>query len=399
LRWWEAWAQAATFPRRLLIVYSSAGLDDFCSCTGTGTGYTLSAGFQPLAPFKSKLTILDGLRIPDHISEEHPDGRSSMLTARPARPNSGGATGISFDKFAARALSNGTSLFCGPNGTSAGGGVDQPVSWHASGTPNDAFIDGIGPLLRALFPGVSPSPTSGTDAGVSAVVRDQLALHQHLQAELRRLRKVAPPSALEKLDLHLLALQQLAAGLEPAGGGEPRPSLPSCAVPSFSAPTEQDQVSLAVAHALACGRVRVGVIRLGGDEPIHTYSHYDNPGDLQRRQQTDQRNAQHVANLLGYLDAFPEGSGTLLSNTLVVWTSEVSGSYQKSPDIHSPTGVPMVLAGGLGGTIKLGQRIVVPNTRTNGEFYRTVGQLMGVPNAVSFGDPSFGGASLPEIVL
>lgn len=459
LRRWEAWAQAGAFPTRLLIIYSSAGLDQNSTCTGTGTGFTLSPGFAPLAPFKSRLTVLDGVRIPDHVSEEHPDGRSSMLTGRRARNNSGGATGISIDKFIANGITNGSSLFCGPQGTHAGGGVDQPVSWQAAGTPNDAFINGITPFLNTVFAGATTSPQGGGRAGGSgggsaggratgggagggsamppgptaaerAAIENELALNDHLQSELARLRRVAPASAREKLELHLLALQQLRAGVPPlpsapsgggggggmamvgpgggsAGSGAPTAggssgpvtSLPGCTRPTSVTPTEQDAVGLAVAHAFACGRSRIAVLRLGGDEPIHTYSHWGNQTVRNQLKAADLQNATHVARMLGYLDAFPEGAGTVLSNTLVIWTTEVTGSYLSSPDIHGTIGVPYVLAGGMGGRFKVGERLVVPNTRTNTELYRTVASVMGVPNSASFGDPGFGGASFPEILV
>jgi hypothetical protein len=442
LRRWEAWAQAGAFPTRLLILYSSAGLDLNSTCSGTGATYTLSPGFQPLAPFRNKLTVLDGVRIPDHVSEEHPDGRSSMLTGRRARNNSGGATGISIDKFIANALTNGRSLFCGPQGTRAGGGVDQPVSWQASGTPNDAYLEGLQALLNTVFSGTTTPPpmtgggaaggmsgAAGGSAGGSAstsaaraAVENELALNRHLQSELARLKRVAPASEREKLELHLLALQQLRAGIPPLpadgaggggatgagggaaggsaqGGGSGTTTLPGCTRPSMTTPTEQDAVALAVAHAFACGRSRIAVVRIGGDEPIHTYSHWGNATVRAQLRAADLQNATHVARALGYLDAFAEGSGTVLSNTLVVWTTEVTGSYLSSPDIHGTIGVPFVLAGGMGGRFKVGQRLVVPNTRTNTELYRTIASAMGVPNAGGFGDASFGGASLPDVLV
>ncbi len=410
-RRWEAWAQAAEFPKRLLVVYTSAGRDNESYCSGTGAGYTLSPGYAALAPFKDKVLMLDGIRIPDHVNEEHPAGRCAMLTARPATPN--GATGQSIDRFLANALTNGKSVFCGGLGTrgnSGNGAIDMPISWEAANTPNNNFIEGRGELLQALFPGVTPAPPTPMDPGPTmpdSALLDEHALNEHLTQEVERLRKVVPRGDADRLQLHLTALSQLRASLPPiagtgsgggAGGGTGGGGLPACnsAVPMVM--SENDSIGLALAHAFACGQARIAVMRLGGDEPIHSYSHWGDSASYRAQLRAeDKANTETVARLLGYLNQFPEGSGTVLTNTLVVWTSEVAGGYSGG-DIHDFVNMPFVLAGGLGGKIKTGQRLVVPGLRTCGELYRTIAQSMGV-NAAGFGAAGFGGPSLTDILV
>ncbi len=406
LRRWEAWAQTATFPKRLLVVYTSAGRDTESYCSGTGPGFTLSPGYSALAPYKDKLLILDGVRIPAHVNEKHPNGRCSMLTARKATAS--GATGQSIDRFLANALTQGKSVFCGGSGTSpnsGNGAIDMPISWQGANSPNSNFLDGAQSVLRALFPGgttpppSAPPPTSGGD---DPAALNEHALNRHLIQEVEKLQRRVPRGDAERLQLHLTALQQLRASLPPISGSTPTsppPStLPTCnaALPMVMA--ENDAISLALAHAFACGQARIAVMRLGGDEPIHSYSHFgDSPNYLSQLRAQDRANAETVARLLGYLSQFKEGAGSVLSNTLVVWTSEVAGGYSGG-DIHDFANVPFVLAGGLGGTVKTGQRILLSNSRTCGELYRTVAQAMGV-NPAGFGDPSFGGTALPEMLV
>ncbi len=402
LRNWTSWAETGVFPKRLLIVYSSAGRDSDSQCTGTGSTFSLGTGYAPLEPWKKKLLVLDGLRIPEHVNEEHPNGRCSMLTARAATPN--GATGQSIDRFLAAALTNGRSVFCGPSGTRAGGGVDMPVSWNSSNVSNDAYLDGRDAVLSSLFSGaVNPQPpTGGTDpTKPSAATLNAHALNRHLKQEMERLRKVVPRTDIDKFELHLTALEQIRASLPTLDGqpiGMPQ-SLPTCNsnVPNVMA--EQDAVSLALAHAFACGRAQIAVMRLGGDEPIHGWSHWnDGPSFHDRLRALDIANSEAVARLLGYLDSIAEGAGTVLSNTLVVWTTEVAGGYGGG-DIHGVENMPFILAGGLQGSIKTGQRLVLSGRRTCGELYRSIARAMGVSSAAGFGDPSFGGSFLDDVLV
>ena len=61
-----------------------------------------------------------------------------------------------------------------------------------------------------------------------------------------------------------------------------------------------------------------------------------------------QVHAGHMAQILAALDAIPEGSGTLLDNTVVVWMSEMADSW------HGFDRYPIVYGGG-GGRLRLGQ--------------------------------------------
>jgi hypothetical protein len=57
-----------------------------------------------------------------------------------------------------------------------------------------------------------------------------------------------------------------------------------------------------------------------------------------------------LAYLAGRLEAMPEGDGTVLDNSCLLWMSNMwSGSK------HDSTKVPLLMAGGLGGTIETGR--------------------------------------------
>jgi Protein of unknown function (DUF1552) len=59
-----------------------------------------------------------------------------------------------------------------------------------------------------------------------------------------------------------------------------------------------------------------------------------------------------LAYLAGKLDAMPEGTGTVLDNSCIMWLSNMWAGWK-----HDNMKVPVVLAGGLGGTLETGRAL------------------------------------------
>lgn len=416
LRFLVSRADTGTYPLRFLFVYSGAGRDVGSIFSGTGSTYTLGPDHAALAEIRDKILIVDGLRIPDHVSEEHPDGRCSMLTGISAKTPL--AQGISFDRLLANQYANGKSIYCGRGGP--GGTIDVPISWHGANTSNDAFISGSEALAQTLFPGASTGPASPPPPSSAppppaptmddkGAVDNELALNDYLQAELARLRKAAPTSEFAKLDLHLQALQQLRADISPssgmgpttgAGGGSagstPLAMLTCGALDLSQATSEIDKISLLIAHGFACGQTSVAVVRISEEEPHHQYSHYAAAGDSDQQGliQVDRDDTATFVKIIKYLSSFKEGDGTLLDNTVVVWSTEVSGHYGGG-DVHGVTNMPFILAGGKG-KLKAGQRLVADG-RTNLDLYLAIGHLFGL-DMTKFGDPQYNHGMLQDVL-
>lgn len=428
MRFFLRTAEGATFPKRFLFVFTNAGRDSESHCTGTGPGYTLGAGYAPLEPFKSKVSILDGMKLPPHTGEEHPCGKASVLTGRMAADKTWKSTGLSFDRYLAGKLTAGSSFFTGTyNGKGSGDQGVNPVSWNGANSANDAFLQGSSSLVKKLFAGAAslpPAPTTPTPPstgtptpiGPSAQELNDTALYDYLMNEVKRIKSFAPQSQVEKLELHAQTISQLKSSIVKTptsgtpGGGGGSPSVPSGSVTRTcgdtvdlaSASMETDKVSLAIANAFACDRARIGVVRFGSEDPYHDYSHWQDGADNRTNmRRMDKEYAQNFANLLGYLDSFKEGDKTVLDNTVVLWSHDCCGQYGVDMDsgtplpgedngangIHNTGYVPFVMAGSLGGTLKAGQRFVIPG-RSNVELYRTIAAQMGV-DASDFGDSAY----------
>jgi hypothetical protein len=119
----------------------------------------------------------------------------------------------------------------------------------------------------------------------------------------------------------------------------------------------------------------------------HNLSHRG-PSDTDAEAQLVERSswyATQIAYLVSKLAAIPEGNGTVLDNTVLVWGNELSVG-----NTHSHKSIPFVLIGNAGGAFKTGRSLDfggVPNNR----LLISLLQAMGVP-ATTFGHPDFGAA-------
>ena len=90
--------------------------------------------------------------------------------------------------------------------------------------------------------------------------------------------------------------------------------------------------------------------------------------------------AQVVAGLMERLESIPEGDGTMLDNTLIVWLSEFGDG-----GAHDVTNLPILLAGGVGG-LRHGQHIRATG-KTTGDLYTSSFRLFGDRRINHFGRP------------
>jgi len=431
-------AEAQAFPKRFVFIFTPNGSDSAAASTGLGADYTLGPDMQMFNDIKHKFSVLDGLRIPPHGGEEHPSGRCAMLSSWKSSGTNAtaGNRGQSFDIFLRNKLTNGNSIYMGTDAPDDA--LDQPISWISPGAMNGNFVGGGAPnpvqaVKDELFRNVvSPPPQPTGTSGAAAKIDNDLALNDYLKSEVEKLRASAPAEEFAKLDTHLQALSQIRADITPGGGGQ---VLADCSTSPTLIGDPADQMGTLLAHALACGQTRVAVFRIGSYEPSHVHSHWQeggmqgsdgdgcNPGQMSCHQAKfraiSRLWAQNVRNFLGTLDSFKEGAGTLLDNTCVVWSSEVSNHYQSADfprnytdalydpypisagdvNTHGTVDMPFWIAGGLGGTLKTGQRIVAQD-RWSGELYKAIGQAMGVSlgDLEGYGEASFAPGILQDIL-
>jgi hypothetical protein len=216
------------------------------------------------------------------------------------------------------------------------------------------------------------------------------------------------PSERTKLDYHLTAIRDLERRLTVSGATCPqRPTPPpdylaidpksEVAEDTYITRLVDDMTDLAVA-ALQCGLTRIATLQFGygggrwmfGWEGINLNCHEEvahldtsdtgsTPLNTHRVVLMNQYYASCVARFATKLNAIPEGSGTMLDNTLLVWANEIGRGD------HSLANVPVVLIGGAGGAIPKGGRLIDVGQQPFNRLGCTILNVMDHPVA-GFGD-------------
>lgn len=376
-----------------------------------------------LSVFRSDLIFLRGVDMIASDSgpgDEHQRGMGTVLTGRPLLPGdfvggtglrAGWASGPSIDQRIAAELSKDTpfrSLELGVRAT--GGEVRHRLSYIAAGRPLPAENDPAA-VFRRLFAGRT------TDAErLGAILSRRRSVLDAVTRELDRVSKELGVGDRLKLEAHLELLRDverrlerdyvaLAETLERERCGPRNAPARILADDENAMPiVSRVQIDLLV-MALACDLARVATIQYSNAENHirfpwiaslgdgHALSHAGPSASLQNEEYEARTKwyAGEFAYLLGRLGAVPEGDGTLLDNTAVLWVSELA--YGST---HSHLDMPFVLAGGAGGALRTG-RYVRFEHRPHNELLVSLLHAMGIAED-AFGEPGIGTGPLPGLV-
>lgn len=381
-------AKAATRPpRRFVIVFNANGVyaPEWVP-RGEGREFELHGSLAALRPFKADLNILQGVHMKEHGNHLAHSGGPTMLTN-----------------------------WSWPHPTLAGGvtSIDQMVAAHNEGATRYPSIDFI--LYKNIGPHDGMSYRNGQyvrpednpyraferlfgDAGRAAGEPAGLRLARrksvldHARSELRRMQGALGGPEREQVEAHLSSVRELERTLFT------KPPL-SCRAPAAYDPAvdrfEHQNFPVVgrafmdlAAAALACDATRVVTLMWNRQASKMRYPWLGAPYDAINHHSIshsegaprhlcaaiDRWHAEQFAYLLGRLKAVREGNGTLLDNTLVLWTSEF-GTWTKMQ--HEYRNLPYVLAGGKW-HFRTG-RFLRYEDEPHGKVLTSIVQAMGLP--------------------
>jgi hypothetical protein len=410
----DAHALEAAFPKRLVLFYTPHGtIYDNWKPSGTVSTFTLGPILLPLAPLQRKINVLDGLQI-THSAVRAPSHTEGIgLTWTGSNLSQGSAfnfqgypfdwvDGPSVDQVIAKsAATRFPSLELGvnsgsnaPNNRMIYSGPRQPVQ------PETSPLKAFNRLFTGFVSGPNPDPAADRLRAEKKSVLDLVS------GQLSRVRGSVGAADQQKLDAHTTAIREIETRLGATG------PIVSCAKPAAPpAATDVPGVLTAqldvLAAALACNLTSVASLQLkvgdndnapypwlGVTEGHHPLSH-SGDGDTAARDKLTKIYtwyADRLAYFLAKLDAIPEGNGTVLDNTLVVWSSEVGKGNN-----HSFSKLPVVLAGGLGGAVVTGRYLQYNNVPHN-RLLVALCHAMGLDQVQKFGSTDQGMGSLDGFI-
>jgi Protein of unknown function (DUF1552) len=397
----------SAYPLRLLLMFDPNGTiqEEFWPTLGsTESDFTFNAITKPLEPFRDRLLFLKGLDISVHEQGPggpHQKGVGGLFTNHVLQEGtfvdgdgamSGWANGISVDQEVARSVGQQNflpSLELGVRAIEAD--VRGRISYAGPGNPMPP-INAPLPAYQRLF-----SSFSDIDEAHKA---DRKSVIDALKGQYSALQPQLSAVDRQKLEQHL----ELVRGIERRMNIAVDTGL--CTRPTAPAEMEDDSedtmASVAQLHgqllasAFACDLTRVASIQycnarnemrfpwLNSMGTGHNLSHASD-GDEESRAERVARGAwfaTQLADFMRLLDAIPEGEGTVLDNTLILWGNELGRG-----NTHSHTDIPFLLAGGTSGRFRMG-RFLDYGGKSHAGLLVALLNAMGVPHT-SFGHPDY----------
>jgi hypothetical protein len=402
-------AQGSKYPTRLVIFFSPNGtVHDAWRPLETADGFALGPILSPLAPHQQKLLVLDGVDEESSYhgpgDQSHWNGMGQLLTGTELVEQSPGVVwggGVSVDQFLAATVGGDTQL------ASLELGVEESAA-NVAGR-----ISYAGPA-KPVPPETSPHKAFERVFGVTTA--EQRSKRHHVldavHADLTALGKRLPAGDRQKLEAHAEAVRGIEHQLDALGNAR------SCGIASY---VDKDQVDAAATFpaigrvqmdllvaALACDLTRVASMQwscavsmtampwIGVSEAHHDLSHasVDDAAAQAKLVAINTYYAGELAYLLAKMDSVPEGDGTLLDHSVVLWCNEIADG-----PTHSRRQMPLVLAGSAGGYFKTGRALKYGGAAA-GHVHN--GLLISLCHAMgaaveSFGNPAYCHGPLPYL--
>jgi len=401
-----AHAQQGRHARRLLIFFSPNGtIHRHWRPRGEGSNYSFPPGsiLEGLSRHREDLLVIEGLNF--LTGNNHEGGMAAMLTNR---GNGNTETrGMSLDQYVASRIGGNdrfSSLEFGVLTDPWGGNVQTRMSYSGPGQ----LVHPDSDPLRAFGRMFGDLAGNGNDRDV--MLSRRRSIIDLASADLTDLHRRIGRQEQIKLERHLESLRSVEQGLFAEGNegdGCVAPAQPERLNKNTYAngpALTRSQMDLAVA-SLACGLTKVASIQFshtvspvvfswaGNVDGHHSLSHADN-GQRDKIGQfvaAERWCADQFAYLLDRMKATPspDGDGSLLDDTVVLWAKELGDSRA-----HSCNSVPFVVAGG-GAALRTGRYLNAGGV-SHSKLLVSICHALGLDNQ-TFGDPATGAGGLPGL--
>ena len=359
------------FPKRFGVVFLGCGVhEDHWSAEGNGAAMKLSKSLSPLEKLKSKINVIDGLQVKALMNQGiHPAQTGSLLSGVPIAKGALIHSGISLDQMIANHVGQDTPqssivLACeqpmtGYHETNFSLAYSSHLSWQTPDSPVpvevypaqawDSLFDNRGSLMNLSVLDRVNDRAKDLSRKISATDRGKLDEFMTSVREIERRMEVmrkGQSAAAETASLKNAALMTM---------DRPSNGLPEdlrehakmmCDIIAIAFQTNKTRVaSLIISRDLSAMYYPFLDVKDGH----HSASH-DNTSEGYER--ITRFHVEQYAYLASKLDSMKEGDGTVLDNSCLMFLSNMWIGRK-----HDNSRLPLVLAGGLGGTLETGRSL------------------------------------------
>jgi len=428
-------AQAAdSDPKRLLIITTPNGLGSGATPTDPGSDYKNGQAFEVLDTHKKDINIYKGLDFKAwktqyfDVANSHPAHAPHLLTAQPTevadpkdKENPGPTTvfhakGKSIDQVISQRLmaddSTKTALPYIYAGVKTGRGSFYHQVYSKAGASLYPQTNAT-TLHNDVFSGAEMS--NAGDEALKRRLSERRSVIDHATSEINAVMNKLANVDKQKMQDHLDAIRDIETQLafeENNTGGV------ACVPPSLKNETgsqdnrfriDGENMMDVIVQAFACDRTRVATLMWsnsangikftskGLNDGHHGYTHSNIFSDekIAARDKISEWYAERFVYLLNKMKAITEGSGSMLDNTMIIWTSEHGNDRRE----HDRSNIPFITAGSCNGAIKTGHFFDYrDNSLGHGDMYVTAAHAMGYTDINKFGIPQVSNGPLPGVL-
>ncbi|TWT93055.1 hypothetical protein Pla100_43710 [Neorhodopirellula pilleata] len=377
--------------------------------TSTGTEYELSPTLKPLEHLRDDVTILSGLdKMHSHGGDGHYAKTANFLTGMPVAKTTGkdiSSGGISVDQLIASHRGKQTPLPSLELGTEPViSGIDSNVGYTRLYGSHISWQTPTRPVAKDINPRVVYERLFGK--GLQSKGKDTQSYQNLLDYVLEDARQIRGKLGRDdqfKMDEYLDAVRAVEQRIEyaakhPSRSWEQSTNDASIPAPESGTPgdfREHIDVMLdLMVLAFQTDSTRVATFMFANDvsgrgfsflEGVrgghHELSHHENKEEkIQQYQRINYWHVEQFVKMLDKMKAIPEGEGTLLDNSMIMFGSSFSDGNR-----HDPDNLPIVLAGHGGGTIRGGQHLAAQGQVPICNLYLSMLRRHGI-DLESFGD-------------
>lgn len=408
-----AGAAAAAPPVRMAFFFVPNGVNmDYWRPSAGGANFQLPEILSPLTPLKQDLLVLSGLthdksRANDDGGGDHARSGGVFLTGAQPLKSEGSEirAGVSVDQYAASYLNGKTRFPSLELGTETGRpygkcdtgyscGYSNNISWKDETTPMPKMVN-----PREVFERLFANEL-GKEVAESQTLRRRYrkSILDFVLEDAKRLERKASTSDQQKLDEYLTSIREIEQRIERA---EKPGSLTDELIANYQHPEGipdsaeghlrllgdmlvlafQTDVTRVATFMFANAGSNRAYREIGVQEGHHELSHHQNNVEkLDKIKEINRFHVQQFAYILERLKAIPEGDGTLLDHSMIVYGSAISDGNR-----HNHDDLPIILAGRGGGTIDTGRHVVYPRETPMCNLFNSMLDRVLVPVGL-FGD-------------
>jgi len=359
------------FPKRFGVVFLGCGINEnHWSAEGSGAEMKLSKTLSPLEPLKQKINVIDGLFVKALTGQGiHPPQTGSLLSGAEITKGALIHSGISVDQMIANRVGQETPqssivLTCeqpmtGYHETNFSLAYSSYLSWQTPESPVpaelypslawDSLFDNRGALLNISVLDRVNDRAKALSAKISAGDRGKL---DEYMTSVREIEKRVEIMRRGKADAEDAAKTKntSVAMLDRPVNGVPEDlrehSRLMCDITAIAFQTDKSRVaSLIISRDLSSMYYPFLDVKTG-----HHAASHDNNSD--HYEKIARFHVEQYAYLAAKLDGMKEGEGTVLDNSCLMFLSNLWIGRT-----HDNSRLPVVLAGGLGGTLQTGRTL------------------------------------------